>query len=108
MVNLPELPIAGRTGTAQNWRMAEGGVSLKDNHTIFIAYAPAEKPKWAICVLVQGSKGGGVSAAPIAAHILKQVAEVEAGKRTIEPQPVEPIKGSFDLVEVVEYPPISK
>ena len=108
MANLPELPIAGRTGTAQNWRIAEGGVSLKDNHTIFIAYAPAEKPKWAICVLVQGSLAGGRTAAPIAAHILSQVAEVEAGKRTVHPQALEPIVGNFDRVDRVKYPLISK
>jgi penicillin-binding protein 2 len=104
---VPELPIAGRTGTAQNWRLANG-VAVRDNHTLFIAYAPVEKPKWAICVLVQGGKSGGTSAAPIAAHILTQVAEIEAGKRTVDVQPVEPIEGSFDPVERVTFPRITQ
>ncbi|QIF02651.1 penicillin-binding transpeptidase domain-containing protein [Roseimicrobium sp. ORNL1] len=104
---VPDLPIVGRTGTAQNWRLANG-VALKDNHTLFIAYAPMEKPKWAICVLVQGGKSGGTSSAPIAAHILTQVAEVEAGKRKVEAQPVEPIEGSFDPVERVSFPRITQ
>jgi penicillin-binding protein 2 len=104
---VPELPIAGRTGTAQNWRLANGG-TVKDNHTLFIAYAPVEKPKWAICVLVQGGKSGGVTAAPIAAHILTQVAELEEGKRKVDVQPVEPIEGSFDPVERVTFPRITQ
>jgi penicillin-binding protein 2 len=107
-VNLPNLPIAGKTGTTQNWRLGEKGDSVKDNQTLFIAYAPVDKPRWAICVLVQGSKGGGVSAAPIAAHILAQVSEVEAGKRKVDVQPVEPIEGSFEIIEQVKYPLISK
>ncbi|RBP46205.1 cell division protein FtsI/penicillin-binding protein 2 [Roseimicrobium gellanilyticum] len=105
--NLPDLPMAGRTGTAQNWRHDEKGNSVKDNHTMFIAYAPVERPRWAICVLVQGGKGGGTTAAPIAAHILRQVAEVETGKRKVEVQPVEPIEGSFEPIDHVEYPSAS-
>ena len=62
--------IAGKTGTAQNWR-TENGQSIRDNHTWFICYAPAEKPKWAMAVLVQGGKGGGVSVAPLARYILE-------------------------------------
>ncbi|MEZ0274346.1 MAG: penicillin-binding transpeptidase domain-containing protein, partial [Roseimicrobium sp.] len=97
--DLPNLSIAGKTGTAQNWRHNAKGESLKDNHTMFVAYAPVENPKWAICVFIQGGKGGGVSAAPIAAQILSQVSAIEAGTQKVEPKPVEPIKGNFDPVD---------
>lgn len=106
--DLPYVPMAGKTGTAQNWRMTEG-TAVQDNHTFFIAYAPVTSPKkWAICVLVQGGKGGGTSAAPIAAHILSHVAEVESGERKVEVRPVEPVEGSFETIEKVTYPLISK
>ncbi len=54
----------GKTGTAQFWRNG-----VKDNHTWFICFAPYQKPKYAVCVFIQGAKGGGITAAPIAAQI---------------------------------------
>jgi penicillin-binding protein 2 len=96
--------IAGKTGTAQNWRM-ENNETVKDNHTWFICYAPAEKPRWALAVLVQGGKGGGVSTAPIARQILEQVSAIEAGTLKVEPKPMGPVKGGFDAVEQVVLPP---
>jgi penicillin-binding protein 2 len=107
LADLPNVTIAGKTGTAQYWR-SDGGKAVTDNHTLFVAYAPVENPKWAICVFVQGGKAGGSSAAPIAAHILSQVADLEAGTKTIEPKPLEPILGTFVPVDRVTYPPISK
>jgi cell division protein FtsI/penicillin-binding protein 2/beta-lactamase regulating signal transducer with metallopeptidase domain len=95
--------IAGKTGTAQNWR-TENGTAVRDNHTWFICYAPAEKPKWAMAVLVQGGKSGGVSAAPIARHIFEQISAVESGTLTIEPRALPPIEGNFKPVEQVEVP----
>ncbi len=96
--------IAGLTGTAQNWRIVDKE-AVKDNHTWFVCYAPAEKPKWALAVIVQGGKGGGVSAAPIARRILEQVSEIEAGTLKVEPKAMAPAKGNFDMVEEVVLPP---
>jgi penicillin-binding protein 2 len=44
--------VAGKTH-AQFWR--EQRQADKDNHTWFISFAPYEKPKFAICVFVQGA-----------------------------------------------------
>jgi penicillin-binding protein 2 len=87
------ITVAGKTGTAQYWR----DQNKKDNHTCFIAYAPADEPKLAICVLVQGAKSGGAVAAPIAARII----ENSLKPNPPAPKPLDPAKGSFEPVEEV-------
>jgi penicillin-binding protein 2 len=54
--------IAGKTGTAQN--------PHGQDHSWFIAYAPADDPKIAICVLVENAGFGATVAAPIAQRII--------------------------------------
>ena len=67
---------AGKTGTAQVYSLKgsqykEGGVKkeLRD-HALFIAYAPADKPKIALAVLVENGGFGAQSAAPIARMVM--------------------------------------
>jgi penicillin-binding protein A len=67
---IPGVTVAGKTGTAQT-------VQGANPHAWFIAFAPAEAPRYAVAVLVEhgGSAGndatGGAVAAPIAAQMLK-------------------------------------
>ncbi|MFN2338830.1 MAG: penicillin-binding protein 2 [Gammaproteobacteria bacterium] len=69
--------IAGKTGTAQVFGLKEeeeyDAESLEDylrDHALFIAFAPADKPRIALAVIVEhGGSGGGV-AAPVARRIL--------------------------------------
>ena len=67
---------AGKTGTAQVYSLKgadykAGGVKkeLRD-HALFIAYAPADKPRIALAVLVENGGFGAQSAAPIARMVL--------------------------------------
>ncbi|MFZ4765864.1 MAG: penicillin-binding transpeptidase domain-containing protein [Roseimicrobium sp.] len=94
--------VAGKTGTAQNWRH-DGHQYVKDNHTLFITFAPYENPKLACCVLVQGGKGGGVSAAPIAKRIMEQALALDTVPDFVELGPVAEVKGNFNPVEVVTF-----
>jgi penicillin-binding protein 2 len=70
--------VAGKTGTAQFWREVHGKKE-KDNHTWFICFAPYEKPKYAICIMVEGGKSGGGTSAPIAQRVLEESLAVENG-----------------------------
>ena len=54
--------IAGKTGTAQN--------PHGKDHSWFIAFAPFDNPKIAICVLVENAGFGAAVAAPIASRII--------------------------------------
>ncbi len=67
---------AGKTGTAQVFSLKgadykERGVKqeLRD-HALFIAFAPADKPKIALAVLVENGGFGAQSAAPIARMVM--------------------------------------
>jgi penicillin-binding protein A len=62
---LSGIPVAGKTGTA------ETGVAGR-NHTWFIAFAPADRPRVAIAVVVENQSGtGGTVAAPMAKQVME-------------------------------------
>jgi penicillin-binding protein 2 len=73
--------LAGKTGTAQVRRITRAerdkGIrkgeaierELRD-HALFVAYAPADDPKYAIAVVVEHGEGGSSTAAPLARDIL--------------------------------------
>jgi penicillin-binding protein 2 len=71
-----EYVAAGKTGTAQvfSYKGAEHktekmAAHLRD-HALFIAFAPADKPKIALAVLVENGGFGAQAAAPIARQVL--------------------------------------
>ncbi len=61
---IPELNIAGKTGTVQN--------PHGEDHSTFIGFAPYDNPEIAIAVFVENSGGGGRYAAPIASLIIEK------------------------------------
>jgi penicillin-binding protein 2 len=77
----------GKTGTAQVYSLkGEKYVAHKiderlRDHALFIAYAPADKPKIALAVLVENGGFGAQAAAPIARKVLDYalLGQVEPG-----------------------------
>ncbi len=65
---LKGITVAGKTGTAQT-------TPDKNPHAWFIAFAPAEAPRYAIAVIVEngGSQGGDATGGHLAAPIAEQV-----------------------------------
>lgn len=69
--------IAGKTGTAQVFGLNDAreydastlAQRLRD-HAMFIGFAPAEKPRIAIAVVVENGGGGGSVAAPVAREVM--------------------------------------
>ncbi|PKL82617.1 MAG: penicillin-binding protein 2 [Ignavibacteriae bacterium HGW-Ignavibacteriae-3] len=62
-IRLPDIAIAGKTGTAQNPHGKE--------HSIFVGFAPYDNPKIAIAVIVENAGFGSTAAAPIARDVIK-------------------------------------
>ncbi len=89
--------VAGKTGTAQFWRRG-----IPDNHVWFITFAPYDKPRYAVCVMVNGGSSGGGVAAPIASKILSDIFKMEEGEK-IEVASLEPAKGGFGYVSSVDF-----
>jgi peptidoglycan glycosyltransferase len=67
-IDTPELPIAGKTGTAEN----PNGKS----HSWFIGFAPAGRPALAVSVLVEQGGYGSAAAAPIARDLFVKAREL--------------------------------
>ena len=90
--------VAGKTGTAEFWRNG-----VKDNHTWFICFAPYQKPKYAICVFLQGAKGGGDHGrADCRAHPGRD-ALLDAGTYNPEVKKLDPAKGNFTFINNVDF-----
>lgn len=62
--SLPRTTGAGKTGTAQN------GVSANPD-AIFTAFAPADHPRIAVGVMIEGTGYGAAAAAPIAIAVIQ-------------------------------------
>ena len=62
-VNLPDVRIAGKTGTAQAGR--------GDDHAWFVGFAPVENPRIAFAVIIEHGGHGGNIAGPVARDIVK-------------------------------------
>lgn len=76
---LPDITVAGKTGTAQVIRMKaddeeeeeEEEIKYKHrDHGLFVSYAPAENPEVAVAVIVEHGEHGSTAAAPISREIL--------------------------------------
>jgi penicillin-binding protein 2 len=71
---LEGVQMAGKTGTAQVYKLGERGVknsnwTLRD-HALFIAFAPAEKPKYSLGCIIEHGGFGASAAAPIVRDVM--------------------------------------
>ena len=83
-IDEPEFAMAGKTGSVQVKRISkaerERGVTKNEDrpwkdrdHALFVGFAPVEKPRYAVAVVVEHGGGGSVTAAPIARDVLREV-----------------------------------
>lgn len=63
---VPGMQVAGKTGSAQNPR--------GQAHAWFIGFAPADRPRMAVAVILENAGSGGSAAAPIAGKLLAYAA----------------------------------
>ena len=72
--------IAAKTGTGEiisldsreEYERIREDQGLRD-HAIIVAFAPAEKPKYAVSVIIENGESGGSVAGPVALSILKEL-----------------------------------
>jgi penicillin-binding protein 2 len=85
---VPGIVVAGKTGTAQVRRISAAerrrGVIRNEalpwkyrDHALFVAFAPAESPRYAVSVILEHGIAGGRYAAPIARDVLSFLFEPE-------------------------------
>jgi len=77
LLHIPEVPVAGKTGTAEYPAVDENGNLILDEqgnlptHAWFTAFAPFDDPEIALVVFVEGGGEGSQVAVPIAEEILR-------------------------------------
>jgi penicillin-binding protein 2 len=83
------MEMAGKSGTSQVRRIsaserdASGGVRKREvpwkemEHALFIAFAPVERPRYAVAVVVEHGGGGSAVAAPIVRDLLLEAQKIE-------------------------------
>ncbi len=99
---------AGKTGTAQVFSLKGGTYShggtkefLRD-HALFIAFAPADKPKIALAVIVENAGFGATSAAPITRQVLDYYLQGIVPKGPAPDEPGEPMPEGRDVAHYVD------
>ena len=80
--------MAGKTGTAQVFRLGERGHqsnwALRD-HALFIAFAPADKPRYAIGCIIEHGGFGASAAAPIVRDSMTYLFDKEKALQALAP-----------------------
>ena len=71
---IPGFRICGKTGTAQ---VKDIRGNTTTHNVWFLSFAPYEKPRYAVVVMVEGGSSGGGDCAPIAKHIYTAIIERE-------------------------------
>lgn len=84
--NLPDIEVAGKTGTAQN--------PFGQDHGWFTSFAPLENPKITVTVFLENAGFGSISAAPVASLIIEKYLKGDIERahvlnyvKTFEPRP---------------------
>lgn len=95
-LNIDGVEMAGKTGTAQVYSISAeeraAGVREQEdlpwrlrNHGLFIGYAPADRPKYAVAVVVEHGGGGSTAAARPARDILRDLILRDPASRPVGP-----------------------
>lgn len=97
-VKMPKIEVAAKTGTAQT---IDNG--KKSNNSWVISFAPYDKPKYAVCVLVQNGGSGGKVCGPLVHLIYRGLfAQDEGIKLPLRPQ--KEFAGNTDRIEEIPLP----
>lgn len=81
---LQDLPVAGKTGTAQVVSLPEEGKPLppeQQHHAWFAGWVPRDQPEMALAVLVEHGGGGGSVAAPAARVVFERILAISKEDR---------------------------
>ena len=91
----PEYVYAGKTGTSQIRTITKEERELKlkqielpykkRDHALFIAFAPYEKPRYAISIVIEHGGTGSSGAAPIAKKVIKKVLDRHQLRKKYQP-----------------------
>lgn len=86
-----QVRVAGKTGTSQVSR-ASSDTAQDDlpwgerDHALFVAYFPADAPRYAVSAIVEHGGGGGATAAPLVRYVIEAVLQADPASNAALPQ----------------------
>jgi penicillin-binding protein 2 len=83
-IQIPDIEICGKTGTAENFTKIDGKIVQLTDHSIFIAFAPKDNPKIAIAVIVENGYWGSRWAGRIAGLMIEKYLKGEITRKDME------------------------
>lgn len=83
-LQIPDIEIAGKTGTVENFTKIDGFRKQLTDHSVFIAFAPVENPKIAIAVYIENGYFGGRYAGHIASLLIEKYIKGEITRKDLE------------------------
>ncbi len=110
-LQIPDIEIAGKTGTVENFTIIDSVKTQLTDHSVFVAFAPVENPKIALAVFIEHGYYGARYAGHIASlliekylkgHITRKDLERRMLEKTLEHEYVKPYSGEeFKINEYV-------
>jgi penicillin-binding protein 2 len=88
-LQIPGVDIAGKTGTVENYTRIEGVRTQLTDHSIFVAFAPVDKPKIALAVYIEHGYYGARYAGHIASLLIEKYLKGEITRKDLEKRMLE-------------------
>ena len=88
-LQVPDIEIAGKTGTVENYTKIDGVKTQLTDHSVFVAFAPIEQPKIALAVYIEHGYYGARYAGHIASLMIEKYLKGEITRKDLEKRMLE-------------------
>ena len=88
-VQIPDIEIAGKTGTVENFMVIDSLRTQLTDNSVFVAFAPVDNPKIAIAVYIQNGYYGSRYAGHIASLLIEKYLKGEVTRKDLEKRMLE-------------------
>ncbi|NAS12826.1 penicillin-binding protein 2 [Poritiphilus flavus] len=88
-LQIPDIEIAGKTGTVENFTKIDGLKTQLTDHSVFVAFAPVENPKIALAVYIEHGYYGARYAGHIASLLIEKYLKGEITRTDLEKRMLE-------------------
>ncbi len=88
-VQIPDIEIAGKTGTVENFTIIDSVKTQLTDHSVFVAFAPVDKPKIAIAVYIENGYYGARYAGHIASLMIEKYLKGTITRKDLEKRMLE-------------------
>lgn len=83
-IQVPDIEIAGKTGTVENFTIINGVKTQLTDHSVFVAFAPVENPRIALAVYIEHGYYGARYAGHIASLMIEKYLKGEISRKDLE------------------------